>query len=270
MVGILVQQRLWKYSKNYKFSVHIHVQILLSFQRDSESKKDGSKEGGELTLNCVRPEIQQGTTCPYQVSPEGLAESWHMETRKNHGQGASKLPCEPFRHGDGQFWTALYSQLLDGWVLLLHVNDCANELEFLTKATELHAVWSVADETSFKTLHVFLFCSFNEWFSHSLLKCVPFPESPKQVFRPLSAQDIFFSRVSAFILFVSQRGKKKMCKGGVYVFLHGKPICVQSDEEKFLKCGPLRTGRGWRPGQPCPVQPLLWALGKLGEASGEA
>ena len=61
-----------------------------------------------------------------------------------------------------------------------------------------------------------------------------------------------------------------MCKGGVYVFLHGQPICVQSDDEKFLKCGPLRTGRGWRPGQPCPVQPLLWALGKLGEASREA
>ena len=92
------------------------MQILLSFQRDSESKKDGSKEGEELTLNCDRPEIQQGTTCPYQVSPEGLAESWHMEMRKNHGQGASKLPCEPFRHGDGQFWTALYSQLLDGCV----------------------------------------------------------------------------------------------------------------------------------------------------------
>lgn len=61
-----------------------------------------------------------------------------------------------------------------------------------------------------------------------------------------------------------------MCEGGVYAFLHGKPICVQSDEEKFLKCGPLRTGRGWRPGQPCPIQLLLWALGKLGEASGEA
>ena len=104
-------------------------------------------------------------------------------------------------------------------VLLLHVNDCANELKFLTKAAELHAVWSVADETSFKTLHVFLFCSFNEWFSHSVLKCVPFPESPKQVFRLLSAQYIFFSRVSAFILFVSQRGKKNV---------QGRGICIST------------------------------------------
>ena len=208
MVGILVQQRLWKYSENYKFSVHTNVQILLSFQTDSENKKDGSEEGEELTLNCGRPETQQGKTCPYQVSPEGLAETWHTEMRKKHRQGASKLPCEPLKRGDWQSRTSLCSQLPEGWVLLLHVNDCANELKFLTKATKLHAVWSVADETSFKTLHVFLFCSFNELFSYSFLKCVPFPESPKQVFRPLSAQDIFFSRVSAFILFVSQRGKK--------------------------------------------------------------
>lgn len=61
-----------------------------------------------------------------------------------------------------------------------------------------------------------------------------------------------------------------MCEGRVYVFLHGKSLCVQSDEEKVLKCEPLRTGRGWRPGQLRPVQPLVWVLGKLGEASGEA
>ena len=187
--------------------------LLWVFRGTLRAIKMVSREGEELTLNCGRPEIEQDTACPYQVSPRGLAESWHMEMRKKHREGASKLPCEPFKHGDWQFRTSLCSQLLDGWVLLLHVNDCANELKFLTKATKLHAVWSVADETSFKTLHVFLFCSFNELFSCSFLKCVPFPESPKQVFHPLSAQDIFFSCVSAFILSVSQRGEKKNVRG---------------------------------------------------------
>ena len=90
------------------------MQILLSFQTDSENKKDGSEEGEELTLNCGRPETQQGKTCPYQVSPEGLAETWHTEMRKKHRQGASKLPCEPLKRGDWQSRTSLCSQLPEG------------------------------------------------------------------------------------------------------------------------------------------------------------
>lgn len=88
MVGILLQHGLWKYSENYECSVHMCRFFYSEFQRDSETKKEGSKEGGELTLKGGRLETQQGITGPYQTPLEGLAESWHMGMGKKFKTGS--------------------------------------------------------------------------------------------------------------------------------------------------------------------------------------